>query len=360
MDRVGKEGDGCIFLKQMAKFSHLFDFESNWETSTVDNNAKLWKDRCLQLISDNNVELIHRHLLLIRDPVCVLGSWMGKSGDVHGHNPHADEIGITQLLDVYSKVLGASINNPSGQEDLVVIDSDDLVCNPPKVLQEICDALGIVYRDSMLKWKAGPHQCDGPWAKYWYHDVWESTGWDVEDVADSKDTGLQHPRTERYRTVPPALLPALRMSVPAFNFLQTLTSSHRKRAIATPPSGKLYEDPRNEHVLVFVGTPSTSTRRGTGRIIPRDMAAISPFDSSVQGGDATWGKQLLAIVELVCERESFMLNFLIHVLVMPSFTTVQKELEFTMAAFFTWITTWIDCSALQKHWLSKTFTRGLK
>lgn len=78
------------------------------------------------------------------------------------------------------------------------------------------------------------------------------------------------------------------MSIPAYNFLRTLTLTHKQRAIKAPPSGKLFEDPRNENVLVFVGTPSTPNKRGTSRIIPRDMAAISPFDSSVQGGDATW------------------------------------------------------------------------
>mmetsp|Transcript_16941 Transcript_16941/g.30758 ORF Transcript_16941/g.30758 Transcript_16941/m.30758 type:complete len:690 (+) Transcript_16941:124-2193(+) len=284
----GKLDDGCIFLKQMAKFSHLFDFETNWETE-IDSDASRWKEHCLQLLADNKIELKHRHLLLIRDPISCLGSWMGKSGSVHGKNPHPDEVGITQLLDVYSKVLGSSMNRAE-EEDVIVIDSDDLAADPRKSLQDLCAALGIEYRDSMLKWQAGPHKCDGPWAKWWYHDVWESSGWDVEDVDanESNTSGLNHPRTQRYRTVPPALVPALRMSIPAFNFLQTLTSSNQERAITTPPSGRLYEDPRNEHVLVFVGTPSTPTRRGTGRIIPRDMAAISPFDSSVQGGDATW------------------------------------------------------------------------
>jgi hypothetical protein len=129
-------------------------------------------------------------------------------------------------------------------------------------------------------------------AKWWYHDVWESEGWDIVDVEDKSDeinctSGINHPRTQRYRTVPPTLLPTLRMSINAYNFLQTLTSTHRHRALSTPPSGKLYEDPRNEHLLVFVG------RKGKGRIIPRDMAAISPFDSSVQGGDATWGESLI-------------------------------------------------------------------
>jgi len=105
--------------------------------------------------------------------------------------------------------------------------------------------------------------------------VWESAGWDVEQDADESASGLNHPRTQRYRTIPPSLLPALRMSIPAFNFLQTLTASHKQRAVTTPPSGRLYEDPRNEHVLVFVGTPSTPLRKGQGRIIPREMAGES-------------------------------------------------------------------------------------
>lgn len=155
--------DGCVFLKQMAKFAHLFDFETNWETDIEDSG--LWKERCLQLFSDRNINVKHRHLLLIRDPISVLSSWMGKSGDVHGNNPHPDEVGITQLFDVYSKVVGASMNRSSQDEDLIVIDSDDLAENPRNALQELCASLHIEYSDSMLKWSAGPHKCDGPWGK---------------------------------------------------------------------------------------------------------------------------------------------------------------------------------------------------
>ena len=76
-----------------------------------------------------------------------------------------DEVGITQLLDVYSKVLGASMNRSSEEEDVIVIDSDDLAANPRKSLQELCAALGVEYRDSMLTWESGPHDCDGPWGE---------------------------------------------------------------------------------------------------------------------------------------------------------------------------------------------------
>ena len=259
-------------------------------------------------------------------------------------------MGITQLLDVYSKVLGASMNNESSsdnnEEDVVVIDSDDLAANPRKSLKELCVALRIDYRDSMLTWESGPHKCDGPWgkkgshtrnkmimtflsfgnlniyfdmslsyiAKWWYHDVWESSGWDIteEDDSKKKNTGVNHPRTQKYRTIPSELLQPIRISIPAYNFLQTLTTSHKHRAITTPPSGKLYEDPRNEYVLVYVGTASSK-----GRIVPRDMAAISPFDSSVQGGDATWGELIrrnvlcFGINALSCNRMKALIHCMI-------------------------------------------------
>ena len=173
-------GGGVVFLKQMAKFSHLFDFDANWEKKTCGDECNMtpkneWREKCSQLLLDapgGEWEIRHRHLLLIRDPMSVLSSWMGKSGSVHGNNPHPDEVGITQLSDVYSRVLGSSMNRCGdadggvGGEDnnnLVVIDSDDLASNPRVSLREICDAFGIEYRDSMLNWSRGPHACDGPW-----------------------------------------------------------------------------------------------------------------------------------------------------------------------------------------------------
>jgi hypothetical protein len=274
---------GVIFLKQIAKFSHLFDFETNFENSH-DNDPihDEWTHKIQAFVAENDIQLVHKHVLLIRDPLSVLGSWMGKSGDVHQNNPHPEEVGIIQLLDVYSKVMGATFKNTD--DGAVVIDSDDLASQPVKMLQDLCTSLNIEYRDSMLRWKSGKHECDGPWAKWWYHDVWESNGWDaaIEDKSNSGSSGVNHPRTKKYKTVPAELMPVLRMSYPAYSFLKTCTLSYKERNISTPPSGRLYEDPRNEHVLVYVGSSSGA---GGGKIIPREMASVSPFDSSVQGGD---------------------------------------------------------------------------
>jgi protein-lysine N-methyltransferase EEF2KMT len=77
----------------------------------------------------------------------------------------------------------------------------------------------------------------------------------------------------------PLLMPALKAAFPAYTFLLQLTLSYSQRG---PDSNKIYEDPRNESLLVWIGAP------GRGRLLPRDMAGVSPWDSSVQGGDACW------------------------------------------------------------------------
>lgn len=74
-------------------------------------------------------------------------------------------------------------------------------------------------------------------------------------------------------------MPALKASFPAYAFLRHSTRLHSQRG---PPLSKIYEDPRNEHLLVYIGAPAR------GRLFPRDMAGVSPWDSSVQGGDACW------------------------------------------------------------------------
>ena len=238
---------GLVFCKHMAKHSFLYDF---------DNELKI-----------DDVELIHRHILLIRDPVDVLSSW-SVAGGVHGDNPTSDEVGIIPLMVIYSKL-------ESRMEDgmqPIVLDSDDLVSDPEGALFWICDRLSIPFHQSMLTWKSGKHKCDGPWARWWYMNVHKSAGWETS-------TKEYYPETRKYRTMDPLLMPALKASFPAYTFLSQLTMSYLQRG---PPPTKAYEDPRNESLLVWIGAP------GRGRLLPRDMAGVSPWDSSVQGGDACW------------------------------------------------------------------------
>lgn len=134
----GFDSNGVIFCKHMAKHSFLYDYNDE--------------------MAIEGVQLVHRHLLLIRDPVDVLSSW-GVSAEVHGNNPTSDEVGIIPLLSIYSKLESLGKDRP------VILESGDLVADPEATLSDICSSLGIPYKESMLTWKSGPHKCDGPWAK---------------------------------------------------------------------------------------------------------------------------------------------------------------------------------------------------
>ncbi len=58
----------------------------------------------------------------------------------------------------------------------IVIDSKTLLLHPEGVLKKVCQQLDIPFFEQMLRWKAGPRDEDGIWAKYWYHAVHASTG----------------------------------------------------------------------------------------------------------------------------------------------------------------------------------------
>ena len=68
----------------------------------------------------------------------------------------------------------------------------------------------------------------------------------------------------------------LKSSMPVYQFLHSLTHTYKTRSIPakndlsnTPSSSNLYEDSRNENLLVYIGAP------GHGRLVPRDMAGTS-------------------------------------------------------------------------------------
>ena len=296
-------GEKFIFCKHMAKHGFLYDFQRNREVSGND---------IAEHDNELEIEIEHKHVLLIRDPVSIVSSW-NMASTIHGNTCTPDEVGIVPLLSIYSSVLSSNSSSPP-----ILLDSDELAVDPVKTLTALCEDLQLPYDPSMQTWHSGPHACDGPvsydfcftnitlhdklsnsknfmfflshvefifkWAKWWYGNVHKSNGW-VTQVVPSSSSNKNNENGDDcdftsspklYRIVPTELLPALRASMPAYEFLQTCTKRYKIRG--TP----VYEDERNAHALVWVGAP------GYGRILPRDLAKISPFDSSVQGGDATW------------------------------------------------------------------------
>jgi Sulfotransferase domain len=58
----------------------------------------------------------------------------------------------------------------------VVVDSKQILVDPPAALAQLCSRIGIPWDAAMLTWPAGPKPEDGIWAKHWYAGVHATTG----------------------------------------------------------------------------------------------------------------------------------------------------------------------------------------
>lgn len=104
------------------------------------------------------------NVILTRDPKEMLPSYIKKID-----NPTMRDVGYAKHLELleYLKDIG---------QDPIVIDSKDILMYPQSRLREFCANLGIPFDDSMMSWPTGPRKEDGIWAKFWYHNVHRSTG----------------------------------------------------------------------------------------------------------------------------------------------------------------------------------------
>lgn len=60
--------------------------------------------------------------------------------------------------------------------EFYLLEAEDLLINPEKHLVEICAFFNIKFSKQMLSWPKGGITEDGVWAKYWYENVHNSTG----------------------------------------------------------------------------------------------------------------------------------------------------------------------------------------
>jgi hypothetical protein len=104
------------------------------------------------------------NVLLTRDPFDMLPSYA-----VNVETPTIQDVGYKQHIELLEYLQSRGQNPP-------VLDSKQILLNPKKVLNELCERIGIDFQDSMLSWQAGARLEDGSWAKYWYKSVHESTG----------------------------------------------------------------------------------------------------------------------------------------------------------------------------------------
>lgn len=104
------------------------------------------------------------NIILTRNPVEMLPSYAKEIS-----NPCLRDVGYKQHVELF-KYLAMIGNTP------IVLTSESILRNPKKMLKKLCNNIGIQFDERMLRWEKGGKPEDGIWAKYWYMNVHQSTG----------------------------------------------------------------------------------------------------------------------------------------------------------------------------------------
>ena len=136
----GKHSTKVVFFKHMTH--HLLDLDRSFMKNMI-------------------------HVFLTRDPKEMLPSYLEQVD-----RPNIDDVGYAAHIDLmkYLKTI---------DKDIIVLDGKNILLNPKKVLNELCERIGIPFDENMLLWEAGARPEDGCWAKYWYKNVHRSKGFGV-------------------------------------------------------------------------------------------------------------------------------------------------------------------------------------
>jgi len=102
---------------------------------------------------------------LIRDPAEVIASYIKKNDD-----PTLADLGFVQQAEIFGWVGARSEAVPP------VIEARDVLQDPERMLRLLCEAVGVKFDPAMLSWLPGLRETDGVWARHWYGEVAQSTG----------------------------------------------------------------------------------------------------------------------------------------------------------------------------------------
>lgn len=102
---------------------------------------------------------------LIRDPALVVASFTKNRPDAA-----LWELGFEQQARLFDHLADRLGEAPP------VLDAADVLKDPEGMLRALCHRLGITFTERMLAWPPGLRDSDGVWARHWYHNVAESTG----------------------------------------------------------------------------------------------------------------------------------------------------------------------------------------
>ncbi len=109
---------------------------------------------------------------LIREPRSMLPSLKKRIGRVL-----PEDTGFDRMVELLRRFCGQG-------KAAIVIDSGDLVQDPPGILAAYCRAVGLEFDPAMLSWRPGRHPCYGVWAPVWYRNVEASQGFRTPEAKD--------------------------------------------------------------------------------------------------------------------------------------------------------------------------------
>ena len=104
------------------------------------------------------------NIILTRNPKEMLPSFSKVI-----ESPNISDVGYAlhiELLDYFKK----------HKIPFMVLDAKQVLLNPEKTLQKLCEAINIPFDEKMLSWTPQQRPEDGIWAKYWYNSVHKSSG----------------------------------------------------------------------------------------------------------------------------------------------------------------------------------------
>lgn len=104
------------------------------------------------------------NIILTRDPKEMLPSFAKVI-----EQPKMEDVGYAAQVELMDYFEREKIN-------YMVLDSKKVLLDPQKILLKCCQQCGIPFDEKMLTWKKGARQEDGVWAKYWYDNIHNSTG----------------------------------------------------------------------------------------------------------------------------------------------------------------------------------------
>jgi len=108
-----------------------------------------------------------QHYFLIRDPLFIVNSYVKKRPDIT-----ETDIGIQRQWELYQQLSDIT------KQTIPILDANDVLRTPRPILEKLCQCFDIPFYEQMLNWPVGKRESDGVWAKYWYHAVESSSGFE--------------------------------------------------------------------------------------------------------------------------------------------------------------------------------------